>query len=302
MLGGVIACVIAAPDLAPARRYPLPRGLRPCAQTDVARGAARSIPRASAAYPVAVKLKTHGLPPPRSTRRVPRDSPPHNSTNQPAATPFGSGEEVALRTGKEGTAHTAVAPAPANHMTSNSPSAERWEGQAWGVERISLGEKAAFEVVFRALGPGLCAFINRYVRSDAVAEELTQDLFLELWTRRSELEITTNLKGYLFVAAKRRALNYLRRERLDDRFRTTLLERPTPSSDEDELLQNLDIQEAISKLPARCRLIFECSRQKGMSHKEIADLLGLSVRTVEVQVGRALRTLRKHLKTATYTG
>ena len=86
-------------------------------------------------------------------------------------------------------------------------------GPEWA-ERIRSDNEAAFEALFRALAPGLCVLATRYVGSHQVAEEIVQDLFLQLWTRRSELAVEHSLTAYLFTAVRNRALNQVRRDRL----------------------------------------------------------------------------------------
>jgi RNA polymerase sigma-70 factor (ECF subfamily) len=166
-------------------------------------------------------------------------------------------------------------------------------GSEW-IARIRQGDQAAFESLFRAFAPGLCAYAARYVESTQVAEDIVQDLFLSLWRNRERLSIDQSVPSYLLAAARNRAINHLRHERVAKRWETRVvgrIETSTPS-DEAELLEMLDLQDGIERLPARCRLIFALSRQQGMSYSEIAQSLGLSVKTVEVQIGRALRALR----------
>jgi RNA polymerase sigma-70 factor, ECF subfamily len=178
----------------------------------------------------------------------------------------------------------------------SEPSALRQFGPEWA-ERIRSGDEAAFEALFRTFAPSLCAFLTRYVRSRVVAEDLVQDLFLTLWKSRSELRIERAVMPYLFSAAKKRALNYLRHEQVRERFRTALLDRPEISSTagEGEKLELLDVQKAIEELPPRCHLIFTLNRRQGLTYSEIAESLGLSIKTVETQMGRALKALRAKL-------
>ena len=179
----------------------------------------------------------------------------------------------------------------------NSPHRLPYRGPEW-VERIRAGDEPAFEALFRALAPGLCALVTRYVGSRAVAEEIVQDLFLELWTRRTELAIDQSIAAYLFTAARNRALNHLKRERrLVDLTPTMRPGESDPNAPgEAELLDALELQDAIAQLPARCRLIFTLNRHQDLSYTEIATSLGLSVKTVETQMGRALRALRDRLR------
>ena len=174
-----------------------------------------------------------------------------------------------------------------------------YRGPEW-VERIRSGDEAAFEALFRAFAPGLCVLVTRYVDSGAVAEELVQELFLDLWRRRSELVVETALSGYLYTAARHRALNHLKRENRFTRWcadASQHREEADPTApDESALLDALELQDAIQHLPARCRLIFSLNRHQEMTYAEIAQSLGLSIKTVETQMGRALRSLRERLR------
>lgn len=180
------------------------------------------------------------------------------------------------------------------------PIAQRlpYHGPEW-IEKIRAGDEAAFEALFRALAPGLCALVTRYVHSRPVAEEIIQDLFFDLWSRRTQLVIEQAITAYLFTAARNRALNHVKRERrvVPWNAAASRPEETDPSSPgEAELLDALELQDAIEHLPARCRLIFTLNRHQEMTYAEIAKSLGLSVKTVETQMGRALRALRDRLR------
>lgn len=177
------------------------------------------------------------------------------------------------------------------------PPAPGDDGANW-IGRIRAGDEVAFGALFRTFAPGLCAYVARYVGSSAVAEDVVQELFLTLWRRRETLHIEGTLRAYLFTAAKNRALNHLEQEQSRDGCDGRWLERSDvpAAADGSLLLDVLDVQRAVEQLPARCGRIFALSRQHGMSYGEIADTLGLSVKTVEVQVGRALKALRARLR------
>lgn len=170
-------------------------------------------------------------------------------------------------------------------------------GPEW-LERLRAGDERAFEALFRAFSPGLVALVTRYVNSRSVAEELVQELFLTLWQRRMSLEVSQGVSTYLYVAAKNRALTYLRHERIVERHATSVLGRiddPTSPADND-LLAMLELQDAIEQLPTRCKLVYTLSRQQGMTNAEIAACLDISIKTVEAQMSRALRILRERLR------
>lgn len=168
------------------------------------------------------------------------------------------------------------------------------------VLRIRAGDAQAFEALFHAFHAGLCAFAYRYVKSREVAEEIVQEVFLFLWERRETLDVRDSIKNYLFTAVRNAAVSWLRHERVVARRQVETLElfsRPAPSPDSMAISGELlaAVRRAIDRLPERCRLIFTLHREQGLTYGEIAQVLGLSPKTVEVQMGRALKALRKGL-------
>ena len=138
------------------------------------------------------------------------------------------------------------------------------------------------------------------LRERATAEEIAQDVMLELWRRRDSLDVTESVRGYLLQATRNRSLNALRHRAIEKRSEPQIVDGVArlPSTDaavrEGEL--ETAIQAAVAELPDRCRQIFELSRVEGLKYTEIATRLGISVKTVEVQMGKALRILRERLK------
>lgn len=170
-------------------------------------------------------------------------------------------------------------------------------GPQW-MERIRHGDKGAFEALFEAYAPGLCAYLARYIHSRDEAEDVVQEIFFRLWRQREEIQIAGSISSYLFLAAKHRALDHIRHEKVVDRFtaRHAAWSEDSLGSNEAVLLTLLEVNDAIAQLPARRKLIFNLSREQGMTHGEIAGSLGLSIKTVETQIGLALKALRAVLK------
>ena len=167
------------------------------------------------------------------------------------------------------------------------------------LERIRQGDDAAFDSVFRAHYPPLVGMAEGMVRSRAVAEEIVQDVMLALWRRRDALPIEESLKAYLFRATRNRALNHLRHARVEregEPYATgpTMKAPAAPSLLVEEEI-DVAVRGAIGELPERCREVFELSRVHGLRYAEIASALGISVKTVEAQMGKALRILRDRL-------
>ena len=165
--------------------------------------------------------------------------------------------------------------------------------------RLRQGDEAAYDAIFRQWYAPLVATITALLRDRGPAEEVVQDVMLELWRRRESITFETSLRAYLFQATRNRGLNYLRRQRVETRGEATIaaaLPTPEPAdSDARESELNVAIQAAIASLPDRCREVFELSRIQGLKYSEIATELGISVKTVEAQMGKALRVMREQL-------
>jgi RNA polymerase sigma-70 factor, ECF subfamily len=168
------------------------------------------------------------------------------------------------------------------------------------VAAVRAGDERAFETLFRAYHAPLCSFAYRYVRAPDVAEELVQEVFLHLWQQRSTWDVRGPLKTYLYTAVRNAAVSYLRHERVVARRAAetvALFDRPQPAADRALAAHEITIavRAAVDRLPERCRLVFTLNREQGMSYAEIAATLGLSIKTVDTHMGRALKALRKYL-------
>lgn len=167
------------------------------------------------------------------------------------------------------------------------------------LDRLRRGDDAAYEAIFRQWYAPLVATTAALLRDTGPAEEVVQDVLLELWRRRESLTLEQSLRAYLFQASRNRALNYLRRQRVETRGEPTIAAAmPTPDQADTEVREaelREAIQVAIAGLPDRCREVFELSRIQGLKYSEIATEMGISVKTVEAQMGKALRVMREKL-------
>lgn len=174
------------------------------------------------------------------------------------------------------------------------------------VARIRRGEEAAFEQIYREHYGGLCSYAVRWVRSRALAEEIVQDVFLRIWWRRADWEVGGTIAAYLFTSVRNGALNRVRAERTgrawEERTRAEVASLPLPPSAEpaDHALREAElaqaIDDAVAELAPRCRETFVLRRRHHLSYVEIAEIMGISPKTVEVQIGIALKALRKRLE------
>jgi RNA polymerase sigma-70 factor (ECF subfamily) len=172
--------------------------------------------------------------------------------------------------------------------------------------RLRGGDASAFDAIFRANYALLVRVAETMLRDRATAEEIGQDVMLELWRRREQLDVAESVRGYLVQATRNRALNHLRHLAIERRSEPHLVESATSVPPTDRAAREAEIeialQEAVADLPERCRAVFELSRVEGLKYSEIAARLEISVKTVEVQMGKALRVLRQKLKPWLPTG
>ena len=170
------------------------------------------------------------------------------------------------------------------------------------VKRMIEGDIHSFKYFFDKYYDDLCNFVHIYLHDQSLSEEIVQDIFVHFWENKERLSINASVKSYLFSASKFKSLNFLR----DTRNRTRIAmeigrDEPTQvSSDCDNLFSDPGefkniLDEAFNQLPPKCREIFLLSKQEELSNKEIAERLGISVKTVENQMTIALKKLREYL-------
>lgn len=165
----------------------------------------------------------------------------------------------------------------------------------------SENREAYFEALFHTYYKQLCRFSFRIVHDKDKAEDVVQTCFINFWHKRETIRIQTSFKAYLFRAVYNRSINeYSRSKKIINEEVSVLNETGGSVSDDPELLlQAQDVQkkidQAIGAMPDGCRTIFMLSREDQLSYKEIAEMLEISVKTVENQMGKALRIMREHL-------
>lgn len=165
--------------------------------------------------------------------------------------------------------------------------------------RLRAGDRDAFDAIFRAHYATMVGAAEGVVRERAIAEEVAQDVFLELWRRRESLVVQESLRAYLFRSVRNRALNHLRHGRVQrDAAPYVAREEATPASAPSRMAEReieAAVRDAVAALPAPVRQVFEMSRTHHMKYDEIAASLGVSVKTVEARMGKALKELRVRL-------
>ena len=169
------------------------------------------------------------------------------------------------------------------------------------IDGIQNGDERAFEEMFRAYYPQLCRFAAEYVDSANRARDLVQDVFLRIWDRRAEWTVRRSLRAYLYRAVRNRALNAVRHRdtrhdaQEDLEYTTDGRERRTAADAVHAGALSEEVDDAIQNLPERRRTAFLLHRRHGFTYKEIACAMGITPKTVENQIGRALKALRDEL-------
>jgi RNA polymerase sigma-70 factor (ECF subfamily) len=168
------------------------------------------------------------------------------------------------------------------------------------LESIKKGDKQAFEQLFREHYAPLCRYAYTFLKGAQEAEEAVQNVFMTVWERRQDLNITTSVKSYLYQMVHNRSLNQIKHEKVKDAYKQynqTQINQNSPNASHLTIQNELSarIEEAIEELPEQCRKIFKMSRIDELKYSEIAEILELSVKTVENQMSKALKHLRERL-------
>jgi len=178
----------------------------------------------------------------------------------------------------------------------------------FNINRLKEGDEKVFRTIVEKWYPRICILIQSFVGNKGVAEELTQDVLLSLWENREKLTINTSLESYLFVLAKHRSIDYIRHRKLEIVDNKNLEAECIRLEVGGELIENnlledllfkefsVQLEKAIQELPEISRKIFLLSREQNLKNREIADKLGISIKTVEYHISRALSFLSKKIK------
>lgn len=168
-------------------------------------------------------------------------------------------------------------------------------------ESIRQGDKNSFEYVFRTYYGNLCQYASQILTDKDASEEVVQELFYQLWQKRAAFQVTTSLKSYLFRAVHNSCLNYIKHHKIKETYvQHYQQENSGIAVNQHQAIELKELQSRISRavemLPPERRKVFMMIRYEERKYKEVAELLGISVKTVENQMGKAMQSLRVALK------
>ena len=167
--------------------------------------------------------------------------------------------------------------------------------------QVAVGDTRAFRQIFDALFSNLKKFSFSFVHSKEAATEIVDELFVQLWIKRTDIMKINDLRVYLYTATKNASLNYISKKAKQievEPYENLIVQMTDLVSPEQlmitkEILQK--IKEAVDSLPPRCKLIFKFVREDGLSYSEVAEILGLSIKTIDAQMVIAVARIRAKL-------
>lgn len=172
--------------------------------------------------------------------------------------------------------------------------------------RFKSGDELAFEKIFKSNHNQIVGFCNQFISDLDKANSLTQEVFLNLWLNREKIETLNGIRAFLYTFAKSSCLNYIRHRKIVSKYEDKHLQDREEELNR-EVLESFDfnslefseleglIQLTINDLPEKCRQVFIMSRFEGKMNKEISEELNISVKAVEANITRALKTLKSRL-------
>jgi len=162
------------------------------------------------------------------------------------------------------------------------------------IQGVKSVDSATFEQLFTDHYDALFRYCQTMVKDKNDIEDIVQSVFLDLWHDRSKLVIHTSFKAYLYKAVYFRCMNKIKHDKVASKYSNTITNTESTAVTDTLIIQEIadKIKETIESLPEQCRKIFSMSRMDGLRYNEIAEKLNLSPKTIENQMGKALKTMR----------
>lgn len=167
------------------------------------------------------------------------------------------------------------------------------------IKAIKNSDIKVFESLFRMIYPALCGYALKILKDPDQAEEIVQEVFYIFWKRRESILINTSLKSYLYKAVHNKCLHFIEHQTVVAKYSKHYEHTETGYYEPEDALQTGELytayKQTLRELPERCRTIFQMSRKYGLKYHEIAEKLSISVKTVEANMGKALKAFRHSL-------
>lgn len=165
------------------------------------------------------------------------------------------------------------------------------------LDKLKEHPDLALKVLYDEYYNYICSVVYKMIGDSSLAEDIAQEVFVEVWKRRESLDVNTSLRGYLRMVAVNKTLNHIRSKKMNFEEEDAVLHVPSNENSSQKILEAKDLEkvinDSIGKLPDKCRVVFGLSRFEELSYKEISSALGISVKTVENQISKALKLVRK---------
>ena len=169
------------------------------------------------------------------------------------------------------------------------------------IEQIRNGDKQAIESIFKTYYGPLCGYANKILNDIDFAEEIVQEIFFQLWQKRKDLPEIVSFKSYMYRSVHNACLNHIKHKKIEQKHSDHVIYvQENTVEDFVDLAETTELQEkiriAIEKLPPERKKIFLMIRYDDLKYSEVAEKLGISIKTVENQMGTALKLMRQELK------
>jgi len=167
-------------------------------------------------------------------------------------------------------------------------------------KKIRKGDKDAFEKLFRNMYPALCGYANSMINYLLDAEEIVQDVFFNIWIKRKDIKIHTDIRSYIYTSIRNKCLVYLQHQKVKAQYVKFMKQNQNELSfDTESVMEKQEMEKIIdatlNSFPDNMRNIFVLSRYEGLKYQEIAKKLSISVKTVEANISKALKVFRRNL-------
>lgn len=180
-----------------------------------------------------------------------------------------------------------------------NPVSQMVQDTGGSIQVMNAGSTIAFEQMFRDNFKALHAYACTILKDEATAEEMVQNVFCKLWEKKDQVQALESSTAYLYKSVYYECLNYIKHTKVKAAYRThanhTMSEKEETGDSANLRQLQQKLHDAMNDLPEQCRAIFQMSRFEELKYREIADRLGISIKTVENQMGKALRILREKL-------